>query len=233
METCDVSSKESLVAWEANADFWDKRMGDESNAFHREIVRPYTDRLMDVQPGDFVLDVACGNGNYSKHLAEQGVRVVAFDYSEKMIKNAKRRQSRYSDLIEFHSCDATDYQQILSLRKEKPFDKAVANMAVMDISLLPPLFRAVYELLKNGGVFVFSLNHPCFIRPSGDYLEACAYKGEAIVGQPVQQYYFHRSLQELFNCCFSCGFVIDGYFEEVIDGSETPIIVIIRLKKQI
>jgi len=128
------SHHESLHAWDANADFWDAKMGDESNVFHREIVRPHTESLLDVQPNDFILDIACGNGNFSKRLAEQGAQVVAFDYSDKMIENAKKRQSKYLDKISFHTCDATDFEQMISLRGDKPFDKAVANMAIMDIT---------------------------------------------------------------------------------------------------
>lgn len=30
-----------LSAWEANAEFWDDYMGDESNYFHRDLVRPF------------------------------------------------------------------------------------------------------------------------------------------------------------------------------------------------
>ena len=61
--------EESLRAWETNAGFWDQRMGDESNVFHRQLVRPNTEALLNIQPGDFVLDAACGNGNFSERLA--------------------------------------------------------------------------------------------------------------------------------------------------------------------
>ena len=80
-----------------------------------------------------------------------------------MIENAKKRQSKYLNLIDFEICDATSYEQIISLRKEKLFDKAVANMAIMDISNIAPLFQAVYELLREDGIFVFSTHHLCFI----------------------------------------------------------------------
>ena len=92
-----------LSAWEANAAFWDDYMGDESNYFHRDLVRPSVEKLLDVQEGDVVLDIACGNGNFSKRLAENGARVVAFDYSPKMIELAKRiklivdDKARYTD----------------------------------------------------------------------------------------------------------------------------------------
>ena len=225
------STKESLIAWEANADFWDAKMGDESNRCHREIVRPKTELLLNVQQNDFVLDIACGNGNFSKRLVEFGATVVAFDYSSKMIENAKKRQLAYQAYIDFHVCDATNYNQIIELRKEKPYDKAVSNMAVMDIADIKPMFQAVYDLLKMDGIFVFSTLHPCFQKPSGKYLTPCVYEGEAITGQPVLQKYYHRSLQEIFSICLDCGFIVDGFFEEAKSADEDPFIIIVRLKK--
>lgn len=73
----------SLQAWEANAEFWDNYMGDNSNDFHRQVVRPKVDELLDIQANDYILDIACGNGNYSAYLAAHGIDVVAFDYSPK------------------------------------------------------------------------------------------------------------------------------------------------------
>lgn len=225
------TNDESLLAWETNADFWDSKMGDDSNEFHREIVRPKTELLLDIQPKEYVLDIACGNGNFSKRLAEQGAQVVAFDYSPRMIKNAKKRQAGYLESIDFQVCDGTNYNQVLALSKNRVFDKAVANMAIMDISDIAPLFRAVYSLLKDNGIFVFSTHHPCFIRPDGDYKKYLMHKGEAIAGQPMLHNYYHRSLQELFMCCFSSGFVIDGFYEEALQNADTPIIIFTRLRK--
>ena len=52
---------ESKIRWEAIADFWDSRMGDHSNLFHRKIVRPKTEELLKPTKGDLILDIACGN----------------------------------------------------------------------------------------------------------------------------------------------------------------------------
>ncbi len=71
------SVNESLKAWDANAKFWDDCMGNESNQFHREVVRPKVSELLNIQPDDYILDIACGNGNYSAYIAEQGADVVA------------------------------------------------------------------------------------------------------------------------------------------------------------
>ena len=196
----DNTNEESRLAWEKNADFWDLKMGGESNFFHREIVRPHTEELLDVKRGDLVLDIACGNGNFSQRMAKNGARVIAFDYSQKMIDHAKQRRADFLDMISFFVLDATRYEDIISLKQERPFDKAVSNMAVMDISNIEPLFKAVYELLSASGIFVFSTHHPCFIRPGGKYKTQCVHKGEAIAGQPVLHNYYHRSLRDYFVC---------------------------------
>lgn len=192
MQNFRETTEESRRRWDINADCWDARMGDNSNFFHRTIVRPHTEQLLDVREGDLVLDVACGNGNFSRRLAEKGAHVVAFDYSENLIAHAKRRRAAYQDRISFHVCDATD----------------------------------------GCAIAVPETGHPCFVKPQDTYLTPCVHEGEAIRGQPVLQYYYHRSLQDIFQICFQAGFAIDGFYEEPDDDKEYPVIVIVRLRKQ-
>lgn len=90
MKNCGATTDESKKRWETNADFWDERMGQHSNRFHREIVRPSTEVVLNVNEGEKILDIACGNGNFSKRLAQLGARVTAFDYSANLIENAKK-----------------------------------------------------------------------------------------------------------------------------------------------
>lgn len=104
-----------------NADHWDARMGDKSNMFHRTIVRPHTEELLDIKKGDLVIDIACGTGNFSQRLAEYGAEVVAFDFSEKMINHARKRRQAYCNNIEFQVCDATQYDDLIALKKTPLF----------------------------------------------------------------------------------------------------------------
>ena len=41
-----MGTEESKKIWEENAQFWDNAMGDESNEFHREVVRPKVTELL-------------------------------------------------------------------------------------------------------------------------------------------------------------------------------------------
>lgn len=252
-----ATTDESKKRWETNADFWDERMGEHSNRFHREIIRPSTEVLLEVSEGDEILDIACGNGNFSKRLVQLGAKVTAFDYSANLIENAKKRCSSYLDMIKFKVIDATDYNQLIELGHEC-FDKAVANMALMDIADINPLLNAVYQLLKSNGIFIFSIMHPCFQTPKMrtivetedlgekvetknsiqifNYITPQCYEGNAIVGQPVQQLYYHRPLSELLEQSFKAGFIVTGMKEPVFNADETewseiPPAIIIRLQK--
>ena len=225
------SKEESKAIWNQNAEFWDCAMGDESNDFHREVVRPKVTELLNPDPTDYILDIACGNGNYSAYLAEKAVSVLAFDYSEKMVELAKKRQKRYADYIEFCVADATNETSLMALKRNKPFTKAVSNLAVMDITDIKPLFTSVYKLLEDNGVFVFATQHPCFVTLTEKYMTPHSYYDIAIEGQPQKQCYYHRSLQDIFNLCFDTGFVIDGFYEECYFNKEIPDIIIVRAIK--
>lgn len=223
--------EESLKAWEENAEFWDNVMGDDSNEFHRKTVRPKVNQLLEIQPDDFVLDIACGNGNYSAYLAERGASVVAFDYSPKMIELAKKRQTHFCGKIAFCVADATCESSLMALKRQRPFTKAVSNMAIMDIPEVTVLFHCVNRMLTGNGIFVFATQHPCFVTLTERYMTPHGYYGEAIKGQPREQCYYHRSLQDIFALCFKSGFVIDGFYEECFGSKEIPDIIIVRARK--
>ena len=227
--------------WNQNAEFWDEKMG-EGNLFQRILVGPTTERLLELKPGELVLEIACGNGVFARRLAQLGAQVIASDFSEKLLEQAKKRITEHADRIEYRLIDATDEAQLLALG-ERRFDAVACNMAIMDIATIEPLVSALSRILKADGRFVFSVMHPCFNNPKvklgleeedrdgeivtdyyvkiSKYIDILPQRGLAIIGQPVPQYYFHRSLTVLFNTCFRAGFVMDGLEEPAFGQGET------------
>jgi SAM-dependent methyltransferase len=219
--------------WDANARWWDDRIGD-GNDFQTLLIEPATERLLAVRAGDTILDVACGAGRFARRMAELGARVVAFDYSAEFVARARKRTP--GDVaVEYHVVDAAKAQALLSLGSDR-FTKAVCTMALMDMPEIGPLFATLPRMLTPGGVFVFSVTHPCFHsadiqrfaevyeEPDGrhvirsgvkvsSYLSPMARKTEGIVGQPEPQWFFHRPMSALFRSGFEAGFVIDGIEE--------------------
>ena len=157
--------------------------------------------------------------------------MVAFDYSQRMIALAKKRREKWLDRIDFRVADGTDEMQLMSLARERPFDKAVSNMVLMDMTEVAPLFRCVSAMLREGGCFVFATQHPCFVTLTERYLTPHAYMGEAIAGQPALQCYYHRSMQDLLGPCFRSGLAVDGLYEECYGQKEKPDVLIVRARK--
>lgn len=233
---------ENRRIWDANARWWDDRIGD-GNDFQILLIEPATDRLLDVRPGDTILDAACGAGRFARRMAERGARVVAFDYSAEFIARARERTSG-DPRIEYQVLDAANAQALLALGVNR-FNKAVCTMALMDMPEIRPLFAALSRLLTPGGLFVFSVTHPCFhsaaiqrfaemyeertgrhVIRSGvkvsAYRTPFARKTEGIVGQPEPQWYFHRPVSALFQSGFDAGFVVDAIEEPGLPPTDTP-----------
>src|SRR2546430_5722181 len=103
---------ENRRIWDANASWWDDRIGD-GNDFQTVLIEPATERLLEVVAGDTILDAACGAGRFARRMAELGARVVAFDYSAEFIARARERTS--SDAaVEYHGGDAANAEAVLS-----------------------------------------------------------------------------------------------------------------------
>lgn len=224
----------SRDAWEANADVWDARMGDEGNAFFNLLCWPALVSLLDPKPSQHILDIACGNGLTSRRLAALGSQVTAFDFSANLIEKAKARSADLQSPISYHVIDATDEQQLLSLG-ERAFDAALSNMALFDMADIEMLFQTLPSLLKPNGIFVFSITHPAFNNASSMHVaEEIDYEGEiktvysvkisrymtpyharglALRNQPKPQMYFERPLHYYLNLGFQNGFVLDGFAE--------------------
>ena len=234
--------QEVKQVWNRNSAYWDNRMG-EGNDFVDVLCWPVIEEMLAVQPGQLVLDIACGNGLTSRRLGRLGARVVAFDVAEEMIRFAKERSSDDDGDIRYHVLDASEGESIAKICEEK-VDAALSNMALFDMAEIEPLFRTLFSLLKPGGCFVFSMMHPCFnqahsalycereevegeevntygVRVSG-YMTPTMHKGRALAGQPLPQPYFHRPLYTLLSIGLKAGFVLNGIEERAFPASHPP-----------
>ncbi|MCY3834151.1 MAG: class I SAM-dependent methyltransferase [Chloroflexi bacterium] len=225
---------EGRELWNRKAVFWDALHGDDGNEFHRRLVAPSVLELLGLAPGEAVLDVGCGNGALARRLAECGARVTAFDFSDELIRLAKRRSRTSSADVQYLVLDATDEDAMLGLGADR-FDAVACAMALMDMPTIAPLFRAAARLLRDGGRFVFATQHPAFnsnnpifVHEKEDrdglvsefyavklraYLQLPPVKGAGAPGEPAPHYYYHRPLGELLGAAFAAGFVLDALLE--------------------
>jgi len=227
------SARHAREIWERIAGWWDTAIG-EGNDFQLELIMPATDRLLGLRPGEVVLDIACGNGNYARRLGRSGAQVVAFDCAETFIRQAISRTKAQDGQIEYLVMDATDQNALRTLGSGR-FDAAICSMALMDLPTVAPLLAALRQLLKPCGRFVFSVPHPCFSSCQSrmtaelaqvdgqlsqnfgvhvtDYLRPTATLSSGIINQPEPHYLFHRPVSLLLGECFKAGFVMDAMEE--------------------
>jgi ubiquinone/menaquinone biosynthesis C-methylase UbiE len=227
-------NRESREDWDRIAPWWDAQVGEDANL----VVRPVVERLLGVQSGDRVLEIACGNGALARRMAEAGAWVMATDFSAEFLRLARERTSarpELADRIDYRLIDATDPAQLASLGPDGPFDAAVCVMGMMDMPTIDPLMDGLARLLQPGGRFVWTVVHPCFNtwgatmvveqeNRDGElvttysvkvtrYLRPLITKGTGLLGQPISHYSFERPLQMLFASGFRVGFALDGFEE--------------------
>jgi len=239
MSRIEDENAQAKSAWDANASFWDERMG-EGNDFFETLLWPSVEKLLRPAAGERLLDLACGNGLTSRRLAKAGASVVAFDGSPAMIALARQRPGATE--IDYRVLDATDREALLGLGAGA-FDGALCNMGLMDIAEIEPMMRALAVLLKPGGRFVFSVVHPCFNNPAtvqmseledrngalvttysvkiARYATPFTQVGLAMQGQPVAHPYFHRPLGLLLVPALEAGLVLDGLEERAFPTEKT------------
>lgn len=242
MKDLRQANLETREAWDENAAFWDERMG-EGNDFVELLIWPATERLLALEPGELVLDVACGNGLTSRRMAAMGATVVAFDFAPNMVAHARARSGDFAGQVEYRILDGTDEEALLALGEGR-FDAALCNMALFDMAEIDPLMRALARLLRPGGRFVFSVLHPCFnharmahmaemedrdgelvtvysVKVFG-YMTPTVARGVAMADQPRPQLYFDRPLEVLLEAAFKSGFVLDGLEERAFPPDHPP-----------
>lgn len=105
---------------------------------------------------DIVLECACGTGAITKYMAPKCSKLIATDYSDGMLRQAKKKCGKYGN-VTFAKADITCLGY-----PDNSFDKAVAGNV---IHLLPEPEKAMKEMervVKDGGKIII----PTYINSS-------------------------------------------------------------------
>ncbi|MBI4199607.1 MAG: class I SAM-dependent methyltransferase [Chloroflexi bacterium] len=144
-----------FTAWDPVARWYDALVGEEGSEYHRKLVMPGALRLLDLRPGERVLDLACGQGVFCRLLQKAPVHVTGVDASEELVHLARRRSSKH---ITYLVGDARRLEELPS----ESFDAMACLLAIQNIDPVEPVFDTCARLLRPGGRLVLVLTHPCF-----------------------------------------------------------------------
>ena len=172
--------------------------------------------------GKTVLDLGCGYGENCAEFKSRGaVRVLGVDISEKMLAVAVSENTG----IEFIHGDMSDLSFV-----EDRFDVIFSSLAVHYVEDLGKLAREVSEHLRDGGMFIFSQEHPLTTAPIKgaswtrdedgnvlhynltDYTRSGERRTQWIVDGVIK---YHRTFSDIVNALTAAGLTIEKMLEPV------------------
>lgn len=130
---------------------WNKAAEYYENSW-KEQLKPAQDKLMemmDLKPGETVLETACGTGLVTERIERRvgkNGQIVATDLSEGMIELAKERLNSENGSVEFQRMDAED----LDLNGDS-YDAAICALGLMYVPDPVQSLKEIYRVLKPGG----------------------------------------------------------------------------------
>ena len=144
--------------WNNLADYWIQRVRYGPNLWRHFLNAPVFKKMIGDVQGLRLLDMACGEGYFSRFYAKAGADVTGIDISESQIAAAQAEESRTPLGIQYQRADAS----IMNNIESESFDIVISSMALMDIENYEGAIMQAARVLKPGGRFVFILIHPCF-----------------------------------------------------------------------
>jgi SAM-dependent methyltransferase len=202
--------------WEQNAAWWQRHYTDGVDPEYQEQILPMvTHRLNGAHR---VLDVGCGEGQVTRHIAHLGVPVVGVDPTPSQIRVAHRRGGS--------ACYGQARAERLPLL-DASFDALVLCMALEHIDPFEPALAEVARVLAPGGRFLLFLVHPFLQAPGsgwvddqehgqqywriGEYLRDDVAVDEVAPG--IQFEFAHRPLGRYIHAMGAAGLLIDDMVE--------------------
>lgn len=213
------------------AEEWDRiahvRAGELSGGLdlsYQHVLMPTVEELMGPAAGR-LLDVGCGTGELTRRLSLRAEQVVAIDPSARSIEEARRRSQNIAH-IEWRSKSIEDFVRVW---RGYQFDVTVANMSLMDAADLNSVLAAVGEILKSGGLFVWTITHPWFWptywgyegAPWFDYNRETFIEAEFRItrhASGLNTTHIHRPLSTYLNSMISHGLAPESLVEPVPDA---------------
>ena len=214
-----MQKKADKTSWSAVADWYDTYLEVTPDSYQAMVIAPNLLRVLALKKGETIIDVACGQGYFTRTFLEAGANAVGADISKELIATAKKRAPK----IDFHVAPAHK----LAFAKNDSFDVATIVLAIQNIENIVEVFAEVRRVLKTDGRFVLVMNHPAFRIPKrtswgwdeagkvqyrrvDGYLSAATIPIDMHPGKTVstKTLSYHRSLQDFFKALAKAGFAV-------------------------
>ena len=207
------------TSWDKAAKWYDTFIEEEKGTYQKDLILPNLIRLLSLKKGEALLDLACGQGFFTRSFSNTGAKVIGVDVSDKLISIAKKRSPSIPYYVSF--ADNMPFIQ------ESSIDKITIILAIQNIENASPIFKECNRILKHHGKIYLVLNHPAFRIPKetswswdeekkiqyrriDSYLSESRVKIQLHPGSKPEDFTwsFHRSLQYYSKTLYNNGFYI-------------------------
>ncbi|MES2088259.1 MAG: methyltransferase domain-containing protein [Patescibacteria group bacterium] len=215
-----AESKESETSWGGVANWYDDLLESGEGTYQSDLILPNVLRLLEIKSGQSVLDLACGQGFFSREFFKVGAAVSGSDISPNLIALAQKNSPKN---IEYFVAPADK----LVFAKSESKDAVVCILAIQNIENAPAVLSEAFRVLKKGGKFLMVMNHPTFriakrsswgfdeklkiqYRRLDEYIsesktEIAMHPGSDPASATVS---FHHPLQYYFKALYKAGFLV-------------------------
>ncbi len=215
------------TSWGNVATWYDAHLEKGKDTYHEKVVYPHLLRIIGEAKDKRVLDLACGQGQFSRMLSEKGSLVTGIDLGEELITIAKKQNAllpaKKNPITYVHGSADT-----LSMFSDVSFDIVVCVLALQNIENLSKTIKEAHRVLKDKGTFIFVLNHPAFRNPRqthwgydestdtqyrrvDEYMSESHTRIDMTPGSSKEKKFtvsFHRPLQVYIKALAKAGFVL-------------------------
>lgn len=210
----------SDTSWGNVAEWYDEFLETSKDSYQKQVILPNILRILNLKKKDHVLDLACGQGFFSRQFAQTGAQVIGVDTSVELIALARARSPKQ---IIYHVLSADRLKGIAS----KSFDAITIILALQNIKNIADVFAECKRVVAPHGRVVIVINHPAFRIPkqsswgwdstrSAQYRRVDSYLTESQIAidmhpgakQKQTTISFHRPLQTYINTLAKHDFVV-------------------------
>ena len=222
------------TSWGEFAGWYDQLLEYDADTYQRTVILPNLIRLLNVKKGEVVLDLACGQGFFTRAINKLGGWAIGIDISPELIRIAQKNSPKE---IKFHVAPAAN----MSFLKNDSVQKIISVLAIQNIENIKVVFEECRRILKPAGKLLMVLNHPAFRIPQKSswewdeknkiqyrridgYLSESKVKIQMHPGDQPKDYTlsFHRSLQTYFKNLKNVGFTVSGLEEWISNKKSQP-----------
>lgn len=144
------------ASWGAVASWYDKHLN-EADTYHEKVLLPNLLRLIDASPKDNILDLACGQGFFTRAIAKSGAKVTGIDIAPELIEIAQKE----SPEIPFFVGSADQLAEF----GDASFNKVLMSLSIQNMENIEGVTAEVARVLNEEGELHIAMNHPAFRVP--------------------------------------------------------------------